>query len=118
MRLPVSEEQSKTPPSESTFEEDSSELIAIIDVPDIIGIAESCTLKEDLLDKLPHAKEIHVPLEHVKKVTTTFIQTMIVASKQAKNQNTPLKWGSPSKVIVDAFSDLGLYNQLTSMEFN
>lgn len=75
------------------------------------------TLKEAFNNK-EDVEEICVHVDAIEKISTIAIQAFISASRRAKADNIHLKWVAPSSVMVDAFSDLGLYGHLMKMELS
>ncbi len=91
-----------------------------ISFPAQIGMAETADLQKVLAEGLDTAtsggKTIRLMLADVTKPCTAFIQLLLVAQKQAKGDNVHMQWVAPSKKLVRAFNDLGLYAQMMQAE--
>jgi anti-anti-sigma regulatory factor len=100
----------------------SDDTSSTIDIPfpATIGMAETTDLQKVLSEGLENASNsgntIRLMLSDVKKPCTAFVQLLLVAQKQAKSDNVHMQWVAPSKKLVRAFNDLGLYAQMMQAE--
>ncbi len=91
-----------------------------IDVGAIL-LAPECGLKEteEFLDALQNAdpKEICVDASEVEKMSAACVLTVLSAIKEAESKSGKVSIIKPAPAFVEAFSDLGFFQDLMKMEF-
>ena len=89
--------------------------------PGAILLPPDCGLKEteEFLDALQNAdpKAICVDASEVEKMSAACVLTVISAIKEADAQSGKIAVIKPAPAFVEAFSDLGFFQDLMKMEF-
>jgi len=88
----------------------------VIVVPERAGIAEAEALHAHLR-ALPPGAPIRLEASAVQTLSTAFVLTVVSALNSRAEVTPPATVINPSAAFVDAFTDLGLFQDLMKMEF-
>ncbi|MEM7508938.1 MAG: hypothetical protein AAF415_19590 [Pseudomonadota bacterium] len=84
--------------------------------PETPGLAEAETLLASFRDANAPGQFL-LDAEAISEMSTVFLLAVISATRQLAEVGGTLAVSRPSPVFVDAFSDLGLFQDLMKMEF-
>lgn len=71
----------------------------------------------DAVKKLPEGTELLLDAEKISEMTTTFLIAVVGATKTLTEAGGKVAIQRPSPAFLDAFSDLGLFQEMMKMEF-
>ena len=85
-----------------------------IALPGVLDIPAAANLKEIVLENVKPGMAVTIQSDEVVQVTTPGIQALMAVAGHLERQKVELTMAKPSDVLIDSFSDLGLFSQLMS----
>ncbi len=98
--------------SESKESNDAAEDPSDLVLPEVMDLAHAEDLYDQLQEKLNTGDTIIADASNVKRISTPCVQLLFSAAKTLQNQDKKFQIKHPSDIVQDAFSDLGLEEQL------
>lgn len=97
-------------PSDANVEE------LVVQLHEEAGLAEAEDFLATCID-LPIDRKIVFDASEVSTVSTAYVLTLTSAIKARAKSSPPLALKAPPQVLIDAFTDLGLFESMMKMEF-
>ena len=99
----------------SESSETTAEITQIV-FPAEPGIAESESLQAELSHALSSGQGVCLKLHEITKPSTAVVQLITSTIKHAIKHGLKIQASGPTKPLIDAFNDLGLYKYLMQAE--
>jgi len=84
----------------------------LITLPRVLDIPAAAELRETVLDLVVSGMTVTLKSDGVEQVTTPGVQVLMAVAAHIDFQKAKLTVAGPSDVLIDSFSDLGLFSQL------
>ncbi|MGI9508148.1 MAG: STAS domain-containing protein [Geminicoccaceae bacterium] len=85
-----------------------------ITLPSILDIPAASDLRDAILESVEPEMTVAIESGAVEQITTPGIQVLIAVAAYVERKKASFKMVKPSDVLIDGFSDLGLFPELMS----
>lgn len=89
---------------------------AIVTLPPVLALAD-CEQVFDMLSDLPPDATAVIDASNVEQMSSACVLTIVAAIKQREGITPPAAVIQPAQPFIDAFQELGMFQNMMQMEF-